>query len=40
MNEAPLTNEKVIKAFYSLKTNKSQGYDDLSFNSINNVLAL
>ena len=37
MNDAPLTDEEVRNAFYSLKTNKSPGYDDISFNAINNV---
>ena len=35
MNDAPLTDEEVRNAFYSLKTNKSPGYDDISFNAIN-----
>ena len=37
MNDTPLTDEEVRNAFYSLKTNKSPGYDDISFNTINNV---
>ena len=37
MNHAPLTNEEVRNAFYSLKTNICPGYDDISFNAINNV---
>ena len=37
MNDAPLTDEEVENAFYSLKTNKSSGYNDISFNAINNV---
>ena len=37
MNEAPLTDEKVRTTFYSLKTNKSPGYDDISSNEIDNV---
>ena len=37
MNEAPLTDEEVRTAFYSLKTNKSPGYDDISSNEIDNV---
>ena len=37
MNDAPLTDEKVRNTFYSLKTNQSPGYDDMSFNAINNV---
>ena len=37
MNDASLTDEEVRNAFYSLKTNKSPGYDDISFNAINNV---
>ena len=37
MNDAPLTNEERRNAFYSLKTNKSLGCDDISFNAINNV---
>ena len=37
MNDAPLTDEKVRNTFYSLKTNQSPGYDDTSFNAINNV---
>ena len=40
MNDAPLTNEEVRNTFYSLKANKSAGYDDMSFNAINNVLTL
>ena len=35
MNDAPLTDEEVRNAFYPLKTNKSPGYDDISFNAIN-----
>ena len=35
MNDAPLTDEEVRNAFYSLKTNKSPGFDDISFNAIN-----
>ena len=37
MNDAPLTDEEVRNAFYSLKTNKSPGYVGISFNAINNV---
>ena len=37
MNDASLTVEEVRNAFYSLKTNKSLGYDDISFNAINIV---
>ena len=37
MNDAPLTDEKVRNAFYSLNTNKNPGYDDIFFNAINNV---
>ena len=37
MNDTPLTDEEVRNAFYYLKTNKSPGYDDISFNGINNV---
>ena len=37
MNDAPLTDEEVRNAFYSLKTNKSPGYDDISFIAINDV---
>ena len=37
MNDAPLNDEDARSAFYSLKTNKSPGYDDISFNAINNV---
>ena len=37
MNHAPLTNEEVRDAFYSLKTDVCPGYDDISFNAINNV---
>ena len=33
LNDAPLTNEEVRNVFYSLKTNKSQGYDDISSNN-------
>ena len=35
MNEAPLTDEEVRNAFYSFKTNKSPGYNDISFSVIN-----
>ena len=34
MNDAPLTDEEVRNAFYSLKINNSPGYDDVSFNAI------
>ena len=37
MNDAPLTDEEVRNAFYSLKTNKILGHDDISSNAINNV---
>ena len=37
MNDAPLTDEEIRNPFYSLKTNKSPGYDDIYFNAINNV---
>ena len=37
MNEAPLTDEEVRNTFYPLKTNKNPGFDDISFNAINNV---
>ena len=37
MNDAPLTDEEVRNAFYSLKTNKSPGCNNISFNAINNV---
>ena len=37
MNDAPLNDEEVRNAFYSLKANKSPGYNDISFNAINNV---
>ena len=37
MNDVTLTYEEVRNAFYSLKTNKSLGYDDISFNAVNNV---
>ena len=37
MNDAPLTDEKVRNAFYSLNTKKSPDYDDISFNAVNNV---
>ena len=37
MNDAPLTDEEVRNAFYSLKTNKSAVYDGISFNAINYV---
>ena len=37
MNDAPLNDEEVRNAFYSLKTNKNPGYNDISFNAINNV---
>ena len=36
-NDVPLTDEEVRNAFYSLKTNKSPGYDDISFNAIDKV---
>ena len=32
-----LTDEEVRNTFYSLKPNKIPGYDDISFNAINNV---
>ena len=35
MNDAPLIDEEVKNAFYCLKTKKSPGYDDISFNAIN-----
>ena len=35
MNDVPLTDEEVRNTFYSLKTNKSPGFDDISFNAIN-----
>ena len=35
MNDAPLTDEEVRNAYYSLKTNKSRGYNDISFNAVN-----
>ena len=35
MNDPPLTDDEVRDAFYSLKTNKSPSYDDISFNAIN-----
>ena len=37
MNDAPITNEELRNAFYSLKTNKSPREDDISFNAIYNV---
>ena len=37
MNDAPLTDEEVRKSFYSQKSNKSPGYDEVSFNAINKV---
>ena len=37
LNDAPLTDEEVRNAFYSLKTNKTPGYDNISFNAVNNV---
>ena len=37
MNDAPRTSEEVRNVFYSLKTNKSPGYNDISFNAINIV---
>ena len=37
MNDSPLTGEEVGNAFYSLMTIKSLGYNDISFNGINNV---
>ena len=36
MNEAPLIDEELRNAFYSMKTNRSTGYDYISFNAINN----
>ena len=35
MNDAPTTDEEAKNAFYSLKTNRSPCYDDISFNAIN-----
>ena len=32
-----MNDEEVRNAFYSLKTKKSPGYDDISLNAINNV---
>ena len=37
MNDAPLSDEESRHVCYSLKTNKSPGSDDISFNTINNV---
>ena len=37
MNDAPLTDEEFGNAFYSFKTKKSPGYDDMFFNAINNI---
>ena len=37
MNDAPLIDEEVRNTFYFLKTNKSKGYNDISFNAINNA---
>ena len=37
MNDAQLIDEEVRNAFYSLKTRKNPDYDDISFNTINNV---
>ena len=37
MNDTLLNDEEVRKAFYSLKTNKSPGFDDVSLNAVNNV---
>ena len=37
MNDAPLTNEEFRNVYYSLKINKSPGYDDISFNEINSI---
>ena len=40
MNDVPLSEDKFKNAFFACKTNKSPGYDDISFNAINNVLTL
>ena len=37
MNDAPLTDEKIRNAFFSLKSKSKLWYDDISFNAINNV---
>ena len=37
MNDAPLTYEEVRNTFYSLETNKSPSYNNISFNAIDNV---
>ena len=37
MNDVPLTDAEVRNTFYSMKTNKSPGYDGISFNATNNV---
>ena len=37
MNNAPLADEEERNVFYFLKTYKSPGYDDISFNAINNI---
>ena len=34
MNDAPLTYEEVRNTFYSLETNKSLSYNNISFNAI------
>ena len=38
MNDIPLTYEEVRNTFYSLETNKSPSYNNISFNAIDNVL--
>ena len=35
MNYSPRTDEEIRNAFYSVKTNKSPCYDDISFNATN-----
>ena len=37
MNDTQLTDEELRNASDTLKANKSPGYDDISFNAINNV---
>ena len=40
MNDSQLTDEELRNASDTLKANKSPGYDDISFNAINNVFDL
>ena len=40
MNDAPLTDQEVRNAFYSLKTKKKPDYNVISFNASNNVFII